>query len=166
MQNGLRGKYLRLFEDHFLTLRRRTMILADDPGNRHACAVTLFLAMATADGAFDGTTDSSNLCNLSVPVWPVWGSLPIRSDLDQLPILRRVGAKSRMISSHAIKGSVLHKMMQAQIERSGYTGFSAALQLDIKHAVRREQRRELYVQGSNRYSQTNLVRYEPLLCFR
>jgi hypothetical protein len=166
VQNGFKGKYLRLFENHFLTLRRRTMILADDPSNRHACAVTLFLAMATADGAFDGITGSSDLYNLSVPVWPVWGSLPIRSDLGQLPILRRVAAKSRMISSHAIKGTVLHKMMQTQIERSGYTGFSAALQLDIKHAVRREQRREFYVHSSKRYSQTKLVRYEPLLCFR
>lgn len=118
--------------------------MADDPFNRQACAVTLFLAIAMADGALDDITDSENFCNLRVPVWPTWCSLRIHSNFRQMPVLRRVGAKSRIISSHPMKGTILYKMMQAQIERWGDEGFSAALQSDIKYAVRREQRRKCY----------------------
>lgn len=140
----MKGEYLCVPLTFTFLPCRRTIILADDPLNRQTCAVTLFLAIAMADGALD-ITNHKNLSNLRAPVWPTWRSLPIHSSLRKMPVLRRVGARSRIISSHAMKGPILYRMMQAQIERWGDEGFSAALQSDIKHAVTREQRRKCFV---------------------
>jgi hypothetical protein len=144
-----------------LTAFRRTMVLADDPSNRQACAATLFLAVALADSALSGIQSSQDPSCLIVPVWPAWGVLPMRPEAVRLPIIRRVGTKSRVLSSHPTKGPTLYKMVQAHIDRLKDPKFFTVMQLDIKHAVRLEQGC-MSPSLANKFLELNCSRREPL----
>ncbi|KAF1940151.1 hypothetical protein EJ02DRAFT_495665 [Clathrospora elynae] len=118
------------------------MILVDDPSKRHMCPVTLFLSMAIADGVIDDISHSSGMTSLCIHQWPNWVQLPYREDLIHLPVLRRTGIKSRVISSCIMKPSVLYKMMQAQIARAGHSDTFATIIRDVRNANQREKRRK------------------------
>lgn len=118
------------------------MILVDDPSNRHMCPVTLFLALAIADGALEGVHPCSGLAALHFPDWPGWLQVPYSANATHLPVIRRTGNKSRVLSSCAMKPSSLDKMMQGQIERAKHVQTFAMIVQDVRKATQREKRRE------------------------
>jgi hypothetical protein len=119
------------------------MVLIDEPTKRHMCPVTLFLSMAIADGVIDGinqTSDIASLCRGHQQ--PEWLLLRYKQDASRLPVLRRTGNRSRVISSCSIKSSILYAMMQAQLERAGHEETFATMLRDIRNATQREKRRK------------------------
>jgi hypothetical protein len=117
------------------------MILADMPGQRHMCPVTLFLAFAIADNAIIGVRCNDDLTALFGLAWSGWISLCYRDDVRPLSVLRRTGNKSKALSSCPMKPSAIHKMMQAQILRGNYeTTYKSMLQ-DARMSAQREKRR-------------------------
>ncbi|KAF1840107.1 uncharacterized protein K460DRAFT_202525 [Cucurbitaria berberidis CBS 394.84] len=111
------------------------MVLVDDPTKRHMCPVTLFLSMAIADGLIDAIHQASE-----VQQWPNWTPLPYSPNLVHLPVLRRTGNKSRLISSCEMKPTVLHRIMHAQIQRAGHEETFATLLRDVRTATQRDKR--------------------------
>jgi hypothetical protein len=129
------------FEDRMLTLYRRTMMLTDLPYNRTMCPVTLFLSLAIADGVFEGISCSKDLASFPTDPTLDWVILPYRPDTESIPVFRRTGNKSKTLTSRAMKASLLHKSMQAQISRAGHDIAFAKLQQDVRKASSRETRR-------------------------
>lgn len=93
------------------------MMLVDDPVHRHLCPVALFLGLAISDRAFKQLKNVNDLTRLPIPAWPQWAFLPYHPESCQVPILRRLGNQSRVISSAAMKALPLYKMMQGQVQR-------------------------------------------------
>jgi hypothetical protein len=119
------------------------MVLIDEPTKRHMCPVTLFLSMAIADGVIDDidqTSDIASLCRGHPQSG--WLLLRYKQDASRLPVLRRTGNKSRVISSCCTKPSVLNAMMQAQLNRAGHEETFATMLRDIRNATQREKRRK------------------------
>jgi hypothetical protein len=116
-------------------------MLTDLPYNRSMCPVTLLLSLAIADGVFEGISCSEDLA--SFPTYPAldWVILPYRPDTKSMPVFRRTGNKSKTLTSRAMKASLLHKSMQAQISRAGHEITFAKLQQDVRKASSRETRR-------------------------
>jgi hypothetical protein len=121
---------------------RRTMMLVDDPVHRHLCPVTLFLGLAISDGAFAYLKDAQDLKELPIPIWPQWASLPYHPGFQQVPVLRRLGNQSRVISSVAMKSFPLYKMVQGQILRGEHQQTFATITRDVRSAVTRESKSE------------------------
>jgi hypothetical protein len=120
------------------------MLLADMPGQRQICPVTLFLALAVADNAIDGVHCTDGFATLLRRPWSGWISLRYRDGVDRLSVLRRTGNKSKAISSCLMKPSVLQKMMQAQISRAGHEDTFVNIVQDVRKSSCREKRREYY----------------------
>lgn len=75
------------------------MILADDPTKRHMCPVTIFLAMAIADGVISsGQLDSQ---------FPQWKVLQYAVEKQCLAVWRRCLPHKPILSSRELKSSVL-----------------------------------------------------------
>jgi hypothetical protein len=110
------------------------MILADLPRDRHICPVTMFLALAIADGAIDGIHSSDEFSALASQEWSGIITLPYNNAAHHLPIFRRTGCKSKAISSCAMKPSALYKMMQAQMMRAGQEHTIANMVNDAKRS--------------------------------
>jgi hypothetical protein len=120
------------------------MVLIDEPTKRHMCPVTLFLSMAIADGVIGGIGCSSDIASLyGSRQQSGWLLLPYKQSSLRLPVLRRTGNKSRVISSCSMKPSVLYTMMQAQLERAGHNETFATMLRDIRNATQREKRRKI-----------------------
>lgn len=117
-----------------LTSLRRTLVLSENPNNRQLCPVTLFLAMAIADGVVDGTLSAGS----GVEQWPTWVKVPFKQDLLQLPVLRRAGNRQRIISSSAIKLSSYYDMIQAQFTRAGHEKLFTTMLREARSATQRE----------------------------
>ena len=117
------------------------MILVDSPGQRHICPVTLFLALAIADGAIKGISSRDDLLVLAGREHSDCITLPYNHNVGHLPVLRRTRSKSKAMSSCAMKSSVLHKMMQAQISRAGHENTFNDLLRDVRMSSQREKRR-------------------------
>jgi hypothetical protein len=107
------------------------------------CPVTLFLSMAIVDGVIDGIDCSSDIASLCSPQQSRWLLLPYKQSLSHLPVLRRTGNKSRVISSCSIKPSVLYTMMQAQLERARHEETFATMLRDIRNATQRGKQRRI-----------------------
>ncbi|KAI2476673.1 hypothetical protein Ptr902_12020 [Pyrenophora tritici-repentis] len=105
------------------------------------CPVTLFLSMAIADKVIDGVSTSSDIFSLCNYEWSGWLLLPYKQELSHLPVLRRTGNKSRVISSCVMKPSAVYKMMQAQLDRAGHGDTFAAILRDTRNATQRIKRR-------------------------
>jgi hypothetical protein len=119
------------------------MILIDEPTKRHMCPVTLFLSMAIADGVIEGIDRSSEIASLFRSYQHSgWLLLPYKQDTSQLPVLRRTGNRTRVISSCGIKPLVLYTMMQALLDRAGHGETFATMLRDIRNATQREKRRK------------------------
>jgi hypothetical protein len=93
--------------------------------------------MAIADGVIDGIgSDIASLCSHQQSGWLL---LPYKQDSPHLPVLRRTGNKSRVISSCSIKPSVLYTMMQAQLNQGGHKETFATMLRDMRNAIQRVQ---------------------------
>jgi hypothetical protein len=118
------------------------MVLIDEPTKRHMCPVTLFLSMALADGVIDGVHQISDIESLCAGRQSGWLLLRYKQDASRLPVLRRTGNRTRVISSCGIKPSMLYTMIQAQLERADHGGTFATILRDIRNATQREKRRK------------------------
>ena len=119
------------------------MILIDEPTNRHLCPVTLFLSMAIADGVVDGITCDSDIAALSSHCQQSgWLPLPYKLGSLHLPVLRRTGNRSRVMSSCIMKPSALYIMMQEQFDRAGHEATFSTMLRDVRNANQRERRRK------------------------
>jgi hypothetical protein len=118
------------------------MMLMDDPVHRHLCPVALFLGLAISDGAFQHLQDAQTLKELPIPTWPRWASLAYRPGFQKVPVLRRLGNQSRVISSIAMKPFPLYKMIQGQFQRGEHQETFATIVRDVRSAVTRESRSE------------------------
>ena len=118
------------------------MILIDDPNKRYMCPVTLFLSMAIANNVIDGVSTSIDMFSLINHSWSGWLLLPYKQELLHLPVLRRTGNKSRVLSSCVMKPSAVYRMMQAQVDRAGHGDTFAAILQDTRNATQRMKRRK------------------------
>lgn len=109
------------------------MILADDPTKRHMCPVTIFLAMAIADGVISsGQLDSQ---------FPQWKMLQYAVEKQRLAVWRRCLPYKPILSSRELKSSVLLDQLKAQISRAGHEDTWKIIVDDNKRASRREKQR-------------------------
>lgn len=124
-------------------LHRRTMILADMPENRDICPVTIFLALAIADGALCGVQCNADFTALVRSLEEGWASISYHETIGRLSLLRRTGNNCKTISSCPMKPSQLHKMMQAQVCRAGHQHTFTKLLHDVRLSAQIETRRKL-----------------------
>lgn len=117
------------------------MILVDNPSNRQMCPVTLFLALAIADGVISDIHEACGLTSLAVHSWPRWTLLPYNGNFLHLPVMRRTGNKSRILSSCPMKPSALDRMMHELVQRAGHQITLATIIQDNRKAAQREKRR-------------------------
>jgi hypothetical protein len=100
--------------------------------------------MAIADGVIDGISCSSEIASLyGSRQQSLWLLLPYKQTLLRLPVLRRTGNKSRVISSCSMKPSLLYTMVQAQLERAGHNETFTTMLRDIRNATQQEKRRQI-----------------------
>jgi hypothetical protein len=117
-------------------------VLADVPSKRHMCPVTLFLALAIADGVIRGVRSPADLESVADCDETGWVMLPYQSNSMHMSIIRRVGNQSRLISSCMLKPAALEKMMHAQVERAGHKKAYSTIVHDNQKAALREKRRK------------------------
>ena len=99
--------------------------------------------MAIADGVVDGITCNSNIAALSSHCQQSgWLLLPYKLGSSRLPVLRRTGNKSRVMSSCIMKPSALYIMVQAQLDRAGHEATFSTMLRDVRNANQRERRRK------------------------
>jgi hypothetical protein len=117
-KNFLKSKYWRGYvaqklrcDVKLLTLTSRSMILADALSDCHMCPVSLFVALAIADGAFEGIMSSDDFLSLGALDWSGYITVPYKQETGRRPVLRRTGNKSNTISPCAMKPSTLYKMI-------------------------------------------------------
>ncbi|KAF2023142.1 hypothetical protein EK21DRAFT_119046 [Setomelanomma holmii] len=125
--------------------RKRTMVLIDDPMNRDRCPVTLFLSLAMSDSVFKIVQKPEGLTTLPIATWPDWSPLEYRPEYRQLPVLRRMGNKSRLITSCPMKAFALYKMLQAQIKRAGHEDTYTAMLHDVRSSSKRDDKGEILI---------------------
>jgi hypothetical protein len=115
------------------------MILVDDPSKRHMCPVTIFLAMALADGVIEGVQKGHHLASLTDD-FPTWKVLGYKSEAMNVPIMRRA-SQNLLSSCRALAPNRLHKMMHAQIQRAGHEPTLETIRDDNRKAATREKKR-------------------------
>ena len=125
-----------------LTPRRRTMILADNPSKRHICPVTIFLALALADGVIDGV-QGHHLTSLEIGEFPAWKVINYKPETLDLPVMRRA-LHNALSPSRALSPNDLHKTVHTLVQRAGHISTWNAIRDDNKKAAEREKRRRFY----------------------
>jgi hypothetical protein len=96
------------------------MVLADDPFKRHMCPVTLFFALAIADGVIENVSHIHDLNTVATQDWPGWAVLQYKDGMRDLPVLRRTSYVSTTMTQHAMKPKALDKMTRNQFIRAGH----------------------------------------------
>ncbi|EOA89662.1 uncharacterized protein SETTUDRAFT_104713 [Exserohilum turcica Et28A] len=96
------------------------MLLTEEPGDRALCPVTYFLALALADGVFEGCKTLSDLRSKKPPLGSSYCEFPYHADVGSTPILRSCRPDGSISPTRILTYDGFHVMIRNLGQRAGY----------------------------------------------
>ncbi|KAH7551112.1 hypothetical protein BM1_09986 [Bipolaris maydis] len=96
------------------------MLLTEEPGDRALCPVTYFLALALADGVFEGCKTLSDLQSRKPSPGSSYCEFPYHADLGNLPVLRCCQPDGSISPTRILTYYGFHWMIRSLGQRAGY----------------------------------------------
>ncbi|KAJ5035249.1 hypothetical protein J3E74DRAFT_232059 [Bipolaris maydis] len=96
------------------------MLLTEEPEDRALCPVTYFLALALADGVFEGCKTLSDLQSMKPSPGSSYCEFPYHADVGNLPILRCCQPDGSISPTRILTYYGFHWMIRSLGQRAGY----------------------------------------------
>jgi hypothetical protein len=103
-----------------LTRDSSTILLTEEPEDRSLCPVTYFLALALADGVFEGCTTMHDLEAKETPPGSASCSFKYKASVGDKPLLRRIEPDGNVSPDRILTYDCLNGMLKNLGQRAGY----------------------------------------------
>ncbi|CAE7020873.1 DUF3435 domain containing protein [Pyrenophora teres f. teres] len=96
------------------------MLLYEEAGMRSMCLVTYFLALALADGVFDGCESFKDIEVKELPLGSLLYTYRYKSEAKQRPILRSINPNGTVSDNEILTYNCFNNMLKGIGQRAGY----------------------------------------------